>query len=60
MWRVCVCVCARVCLCVHMCACMCACVCVCVCYRWGERSWVFASTAVGVVRVAVYLTGYSD
>ena len=47
---------------------MCVCVCVCVCVVVvvvivvvdGEGRWVFASTAVEVVQMAVHLTGYSD
>ena len=62
--RVCVCVCVCVCACVcghastHVCACMQACVCVCVLDR--EGSWVFASTALEVVWMAMHLTGHSD
>ena len=36
------------------------CACVCVCVLGGERSWVFASTALVVVWTAMYLTGYTD
>ena len=35
-------------------------VCVCVCVLGGERSWVFASSALVVVWTAMYLTGYTD
>ena len=68
--------CVCVCVCVHMCGCVCACmrvgVCVCVracmhvcvyCYYTvlgGDRSWVFASTVLVVVCMAVHLTSYSN
>ena len=35
-------------------------VCVCVCILGREKSWVFASTALGVVWTAMYLNGHSD
>ena len=35
------------------------CACVRACFRW-EGSWVFASRALVLVSMAVYLTGYSD
>ena len=65
---VCVCVCVFVsqsaCMSVNLCACVCmhACACVhaCVCLLGGDGSWVVASTALVVVWLAVYLTGYSD
>ena len=50
-----------VCVCVCECVCVCVCVCVCdVCVRDGEGSWVFASTALAVIQMAMYLTGHSD
>ena len=49
---------------VFVCACVCVCVraCVCAyaCVLDGEGSWVFASTALTVVQMAIYLTSYND
>ena len=73
---VCVCACVRACACVCVCVHVCVCVCVCACVRAcmhvcvhaclhvrmpdGERSRAFASRALVVVWMAVYLTGYND
>ena len=50
------------CVCVHVCVCVCvyACVCAHACVLDGEVSWVFASTALTVVQMAMYLTSYND
>ena len=34
--------------------------CVCVCVLGGEWNWVFTSTALVVVWMAMYLTSYTD
>ena len=34
--------------------------CMCVCVLGGEGSWMFASTALVVVWMAMYLTSYCD
>ena len=36
------------------------CVPACVCVLGGEGSWVFASIALVVIQMAIYLTSYSD
>ena len=53
------CVCVCVCVCVFVC-CVCVCVCGAGCTLDREGIWVFSSTVLAVVCVAVYLTSYND
>ena len=48
------------CICVYVCVRACVCVCAHACVLDGEVSWVFASTALTVVQMAMCLTSYND